>query len=79
MSTQNLTQKFIARNGQPPDMDNRTTQLSTQQALVIAGRACNSILFGEPHPASFDRTDLSQTLEILTQMAAAIEPAGGEV
>lgn len=88
MSQQNLTQKPQARNGYTPtkafsevhisQTDNRISQLSTQQALVLAARACNSILFGEPHPATFDRADLSQILEILTQMAAAIKAAGGE-
>lgn len=85
---QNLTQKVQARNGQAPIeafeqafcsyKDNRINQLNTRQALVIAARACNSILFGEPHPASFDRDDLSQALEVLTKMATTIEPIRGE-
>ncbi|GIK39536.1 MAG: hypothetical protein BroJett011_33690 [Chloroflexota bacterium] len=77
----NLAQKFPVRNGHGPteafteafisQTDNRTTQLSTERGLVIAARACHSVLFGEPHPASFDRDDLSQTLEILTQIATS--------
>lgn len=64
MSHTNLTQP--PQNGKP--------QLITpQQALVLAARACHSILFGQPAPATFDREDLSQTVDILTQMAVTIE------
>lgn len=62
MSHQNLTQ--------PPP---RGKLISSQQALVLAARACHSILFGQPAPATFDREDLSQTVDILTQMATTIE------
>lgn len=66
-----------AHNGQlSQDIDNRIGSLiTTQQALVLAARACNSILFGQPAPASFDREDLSQTLAILCQMSTTIEAA----
>jgi hypothetical protein len=68
-------------NGQPSqDFHNQTGEnlITTRQALTIAARACNSLLFGEPHPATFDREDLSQTLAILSQMACTVEPEGGQ-
>jgi hypothetical protein len=69
-----------ALNGQPQDIDNRIGEnlITLRQALITAARACNALLFGTPIPASFDRDDLSQTLAILTQMAATIEPEGGQ-
>lgn len=44
-------------------------QLTTQQALVVAARACNCLLFGQPEAVTFDRVDLSETITILTNLA----------
>jgi hypothetical protein len=76
MLTQNNTPPAL--NGQPQDIHNQIGEnlITTQQALITTARACNSLLFGLPHPATFDRDDLSQTLAILTGMAATIEPEG---
>lgn len=63
----------LASNGQPIN-DNRIGSLiTTRQALVIAFAACNSVLTGQPHPATFDQDDLRQSLVILCQMASTIE------
>jgi hypothetical protein len=64
MAPQNLTHN-------PPN--SKPNLITPQQALVLAARACHSILFGQPAPATFDREDLSQTVDILTQMATTIE------
>lgn len=76
MSQQNVTQKPQARNGPSygtthytHSNNNQINQLTIQQALLIAARAYNSILSGEPPLTTFDREDLSQTLVILTQIA----------
>lgn len=64
MSHQSLTQ---------PNKNHKPTLITPQQALILAARACHSILFGQPAPVTFDREDLSQTVDILTQMATTIE------
>lgn len=66
MNAKTLDAILIPRNGQLA-----LNQLTPIQALVVAARACNCLLFGQPEAVSFDRVDLSQTIAILTSLAVA--------
>jgi hypothetical protein len=44
--------------------------LTPKAALTIGALACEYLLTGEPHPATFEAADLEQALSLLRQMAA---------